>query len=269
MAHSSRPAAQAFDAIAPIFDARFENWESVAAQRRAVRRALAQAFPVRSRILEVGGGTGEDAVWLARQGHHVTLTDASAAMVRQARIKLAPLGGEAHIAAAEDLGLFADEHLGRDGTSFDGAFSNFAPLNCVEDLTPVACGLARLINPGGRVLLVLFGILSPGEILVEMLRGRSSQALRRFGRGPVSAQLGGKQFDVIYHSGAVLERAMRPWFRPVRRLGIGVFVPPSAAEPWISRHPEFLKALERLDRFAERPLALLGDHILYQFERNP
>ena len=62
-------------------------------------------------------------------------------------------------------------------------------------------------------------------------------------------------------------RAMRPWFRPVRRLGVGIFVPPSAAEPWISRHPRLLALLEVMDRLAERPFALLGDHILYQFER--
>ena len=48
---------------------------------------------------------------------------------------------------------------------------------------------------------------------------------------------------------------------------IGLFVPPSAAEPWISRHPRLLGLLEALDRGLSRPLAMLGDHVLYRFVR--
>jgi methyltransferase family protein len=33
---------------------------------------------------------------------------------------------------------------------FDGAFSNFSGLNCVEDLAAVARNLARLLKPGAR-----------------------------------------------------------------------------------------------------------------------
>jgi hypothetical protein len=49
--------------------------------------------------------------------------------------------------------------------------------------------------------------------------------------------------------------------------GVGIFVPPSAAEPWISGHPRLLGLLEAADRLAARPLAFLGDHILYRFVR--
>jgi hypothetical protein len=58
-----------------------------------------------------------------------------------------------------------------------------------------------------------------------------------------------------------------PWFKFESRQGIGIFVPPSAAEPWISGHPRLLAILEKLDRVVTRPLAPLGDHILYRFER--
>jgi hypothetical protein len=60
---------------------------------------------------------------------------------------------------------------------------------------------------------------------------------------------------------------MDPWFRLRRRVGVGVLVPPSAAEPWISRHPVLLRALELGDRALARPLAPLGDHVLHWFER--
>lgn len=257
-----RPAALAFEVVAPNFDDRFAAWQSVAAQRRAVRRVLLDVFPPGGRIFELGGGTGEDAAWLAERNFNLLLTDASPGMVKCAGTKLSPLGSRAEIAAAEELESFAECHA-----TFDGAFSNFAPLNCVGDLSPVARGLARLLKPGSAAILVVFGTMAPGEIIVECLRGRPNRALRRFRRGPVQAELGGRNFVVNYHRRRTIVSAMQPWFGLVRRLGIGIFVPPSAAEPWISRHPRLLDWLEKLDQMARRPLAILGDHVLYHFER--
>jgi ubiquinone/menaquinone biosynthesis C-methylase UbiE len=262
-----RPAALAFEAVAPNFDHRFAAWQSVAAQRRAVRRVLLEVFPPGGRIFELGGGTGEDAVWLAERNFSLFLTDPSPAMVERAKAKLAPSGSLADIAAAEELESFAERYAASGGAPFDAAFSNFAPLNCVEDISSVARGLARLLRSESPAVLVMFGTTAPGEIVVECLRGRPKQALRRFRRGSVQAELGGFTFAVRYHRRASIVLAMQPWFRLVRRRGIGIFVPPSAAEPWISRHPKLLGCLEWADRLASRPLARLGDHVLYHFER--
>jgi SAM-dependent methyltransferase len=262
-----RGAGAAFDAIAPIFDQRFGAWHSVAAQRRAVRDALLREFPERSHILELGGGTGEDAAFLAEAGYKVFLTDPSPTMVTLARAKLSPFGAQAEIASGEELESFATSHLSAGGELFDGAFSNFAPLNCVVDLQPVARGLAQLLKPGAPAMLVLFGTCCPGEMLTELLCKRPNQALRRFNRGPLLARLAKQQFPIVYHRRAELISAFAPWFALEKRLGIGVTVPPSAAEPWISRQPRLLCTMEILDRMLSRPLAVLGDHILYQFRR--
>ena len=255
------PAARAFDAVAGSFDDRFGTWLSVAAQRRAVRAVLADCFPVGSRLIEVGGGTGEDALWLMERGRDVLLTDPAPEMVRVARSKLGDCtGGIAKVAAAEEIGELA-------GARFDGAYSNFAALNCIGDLRPFAAGLARLLHVGAPAILVLFGTFCPGEMIVETVRGRPRNTLRRMARGDVPARLGGHDFTVRYHRAADLERAMAPWFEPRGRQGVGLFVPPSAAEPWISRHPKLLAAFERLDRALPPALALFGDHILYRFVR--
>jgi SAM-dependent methyltransferase len=262
-----RPAALAFDAIAPTFDSRFGAWCSVAAQRRAVRSSLLRTFPRGGHILELGGGTGEDAAFLAERGFDVLLTDPAPSMVEQAKIKLAPWRAQAQIAAAENTEEFAINHLSRGGAMFDGAFSNFAPLNCVADLTHVARGLARLLSSGAPAMLVLFGTFCPGEMVTEALRGRPQLALRRCKRGEVPARLAKREFHVIYHRRAAMERAFAPWFVLEKRLGVGVTVPPSAAEPWISTQPRLLSLMERLDRVLARPLACFGDHVLYQFRR--
>jgi ubiquinone/menaquinone biosynthesis C-methylase UbiE len=259
MSAALAPPARAFDAIAETFDERYGAWLSVAAQRRAVRERLLAAFPTGARVLEVGGGTGEDALWLARRGREVVLTDAAPAMVRVASAKLAG-AGRAVVSAAEEL-------EGLDEAPFDGAFSNFAALNCVADLAAFARGAARLLRPAAPLLLVVFGPLPPAEVAVQLAHGDARAALRRLSRGEVHARLGGREFTVRYHRPREIERALAPWFRPVERRGIGVFVPPSAAEPWISGHPRLLRAREALDRLASRPLALLGDHLLLPLRR--
>ena len=264
-------AVAAFDAIAGDFDATYGSWASVAAQRRAVRRQLERIFPVGARLLELGGGTGEDAVYLAARGRHVLLTDAAPRMLHAAQRKVESAGLDDRVsvrpAAVQSLHQIAADWTAAGEPPFDGAYSNFAALNCVEDLKTVAHGLANLLRTGGAVALVLFGTLPPGEILLQLARGRPGVAFRRFRTGAVPARLGGRSFSVWYHRPGAVARAFRPWFRLERRLGIGVFVPPSAAEPAISRYPRALAAMERLDVVLEHPLALLGDHVLFEFTR--
>jgi SAM-dependent methyltransferase len=197
------PAARAFDAVAVEFDRRYGEWRSVAAQRRAVRRELLRAFPRGARVLEIGGGTGEDALFLIRQGRDVLLTDASPAMVHLADAKLgARATNRPRVVPAEHLDSFAVERESAGEPLFDGAFSNFAALNCVTDQVPVARGLAGLVRPGARVLFVIFGTMSPGELVVQLLRREPAAAFRRLSRGDVRARLAKREFTVQARSSA-------------------------------------------------------------------
>jgi len=168
------------------------------------------------------------------------------------------------VASAEALRIITKQH---GPASFDGAFSNFAALNCVSDLNGFARGLAQLLRPGSQALLVVFGTFCPAEMVVEAIRGRPGNMFRRLKGGAAPAQLGGRSFDIHYHSARAFRRAMSPWFDLSDREAVGLFVPPSAAEPWISRHPRLLRSLEAMDSKVAGPLAMLGDHILYRFIR--
>lgn len=265
------PAVLAFDAMAARFDERFGPWKSVAVQRAAVRRELLASFPRGSSLLELGGGTGEDALFLAERGYRVHLTDGSPAMVAQASEKVARgrAGDRVTVerVAIEELDSFAGAREEAGASPFAGAYSNFAAFNCVEDHRGAAQALARLLEPGAPLLLVVFGPFSPGEVVTLVARGTFRSAFRRLSRRDVPAKVGGQAFTVTYPSPGALARAFAPWFALRRTVGIGVFVPPSSAEPWISGHPRLLALLERLDHLAARPLAIFGDHVLVALER--
>lgn len=266
---STLPAAvRAFDALAPAFDGAFAGWESVAAQRRAVRRELLAAFAPEARLLELGGGTGEDALFLAAEGRRVHVTDGAPAMIERTRAKARAAGLDDRVTAeAVTLEALDAWAAARTGVRFQGAYSNFASLNCVTDHASVARGLARVLRPGARSLLVVFGPASPVEVAVLLARGRFRAAFRRFSRRPAPARVAGETFTVTYPAPRAFAAAFAPWFTLRRTMGIGVFVPPSSAEPWVSYVPGAVAAGEALDRVLARPLALLADHVLLDFTR--
>lgn len=265
------PAVRAFDLTADRFDQRFGPWLSVAAQRRAVRRYLLDAFAPGYRLLELGAGTAEDALFMLERGYHVTVTDGSPQMVAHAADKIQRAGytAQAPVAQAvlEELDVFGGWTRKQGVPPYDGAYSNFAAVNCVRDLSTVATPLARLLRPGAACILVIFGPCSIGELVVQLIRRDWKAAVRRFNRSGAPARLGGEHFHVWYPSPRRVARSFSPWFRLRRVRGIGVLVPPSAAEPWISQFPRVVGALEAGDHILTRPAALLADHVLVHLER--
>ena len=264
------PAVRAFDKSALRFDERFGAWRSVAAQRAAVRRYLTRIFPVGSRLLELGAGTGEDAIYLMERERRVTLTDGSPRMVEFATEKVRAAGFGPATASVEQLILeeIGDYVAGAGGReAYDGAYSNFAALNCLPDLQGLGRPLARLVRPGGSLAFVVFGPCSVGEMVVELVRGRPAAAFRRLRRRAAPGRLGGESFEVWYPSPRAVASALAPYFRRRSIRGIGIMVPPSAAEPWISRFPRLVSSLEAADRVLSAPLALLADHVLIHLER--
>ena len=265
------PAVRAFNARADQFDGRYGTWLSVAAQRRAVQRYLVQTFARGSRLLELGGGTGEDALFLLERGYHVTLTDGSPRMIELASAKIQRAGradrAEVRQLVLESIGDFAASASAEGRPQYDGAFSNFAGINCLTDPSVLARPLAQMLRPGAACMLVVFGPYSIGEVVVELIRGEPRAAIRRFRPGAAPARLGGENFHVWYPRPADYARALAPYFTLRRVRGIGIMVPPSAAEPWISRFPRVIRAMEATDRLLSAPLAYLADHVLLHFER--
>ena len=134
-----------FDAVAEGYDQGFTFSNIGRAQRSAVWRELRRTFHAGDRVLEIGCGTGVDACFLAERGVKVVACDNSPAMIQVAVRRVREMGTN-----AVDLRLLAAENLAevQQEAPFDGVFSNFGALNCVEDLKAVGEDLGRLLKPG-------------------------------------------------------------------------------------------------------------------------
>jgi SAM-dependent methyltransferase len=263
--------ANPFDALAESYDQVFTRSLIGQAQRSAVWAELEKAFRPGDRVVEIGCGTGVDACFLAERGVSVLGCDTSPAMIQVASERVRQRA-KYFASASVELGTWPAERiatvsLGRD---FDGAFSNFGVLNCIQDVRRFACGLATRLKPGAKILVCLMGPCCLWEIAWFLAHGRPRRALRRFKRGGLTAEFreGGK-VQVYYPRIATLARKFAPQFRLRAIKGIGISVPPSYVSSFINRFPAVLDLAARADRLlAGCPgFRVLGDHTLVTFER--
>jgi len=260
-----------FDIVAAEYDAAFTEHRLGRWLREAVWAHLDTAFAPGDHVLELGCGTGEDAVYLARRGVQVHATDRSIGMLAVARHKAAVRGVTDRITFEQlDMRLFPCSPAHRTvKRTYDGGFSNFGALNALPDFHALASILAHWIRPGGRVLLVVMGPLCPWEWGWHLAHGQVRTAFQRLHRDTVAHIGHGTLMRVWYPSPRRLRQAFSPYFRHQATVGVGVVLPPTFARGLVDRRPGLFERLAVLDRRAGRtfPGTWLNDHYLACFER--
>lgn len=270
--HSSQTTgvADAFDALAPDYDAVWTESTVGRLQRRHVWRHLRSIFREGERILELGCGTGVDAAFLARIGVRVHAIDLSPRMVRAAQQRI----DEEGLGSRVTFEVRALEHVGdspRIGV-FDGALSDFGAINCLTDLRLAARNLAAILRPGGKLVLCFMGRFCLCETAYHLLHARPGRAFRRLRAartGIETVLVSSLPFRVYYPSIAELSTAFSGDFDLLSFRSIGILVPPSYLESWARTRQRTLFALASLDeRIGGWPLVRgTGDHRLAVFVR--
>jgi S-adenosylmethionine-dependent methyltransferase len=102
-------------------------------------------------ILDVGGGTGELALDLAREGHHVTLLDVSSAMLAQARERCRELATRIEFVCAD-----ASEIGSRFGAASFDVVACHSLLEFVSESAAFIAQLTQVLRAGG-LLSIVFG----------------------------------------------------------------------------------------------------------------
>lgn len=182
---------EAFDSVAADYDGPRGNNLAIQDMRGEMWRWLDASFAPGSRLIDLGCGTGLDAVHLAQKGHRVTATDWSERMVARTRDRACDAGLDAEAVDTRALGGHELQRLEGDA-AFDGAYSNLGPLNCVPDLGAVATECARLVKPGGRLVFTVIGRYCPWELAHYARQRRWKRAGIRFAKGTVAVGMNGR-----------------------------------------------------------------------------
>ena len=257
--------AAAFDGLANAYDAEFTATALAKVLRGMVWERYEHCFAGREHLLEIGCGTGEDAVHLASRGHRVFATDASEQMVRVARHKAARAG----VADRIQFQCVPIEELGAAllGQTFDGVYSNFGALNCAVRLDALAADLAAHLRGDAPLVCVVMGRHVPWEWAWFLARGEARKAFRRLRRG--GARWRG--LTVSYPTPTALASTLRPHFIARGSRALGAALPPSYAAGWLNRSPRALAMLTRAERALQRwpSTAAIADHYIFEAARSP
>ncbi len=259
---ASSDAAVAYDAIAARYDAIPEENRINRYMRAASLARLRSAFPAGSRVLEIGCGTGDEALALAAAGVRVTALDASGEMVRVARAKAAERGladaATFRQAAASDLPALADSL----GGPFDGGYASFS-LAYEADLRPVEAGLHSVLRPGATFLASLPSRVCAVELLLAIGSAHPAYAGRRL-RPWHGHKVGDSLVAIRTYTPRLLAEAMGRHFRLVGVEALPAIVPPPYMNRAYAKLGGLADAVERVDaRVRSRsPFRYLGDHFL-------
>ena len=135
--------------------ARLENPDDGAVEFAMTCHTLGVYLPSDARVLDIGGGPGRYAIWLAQRGHRVVLADLSSDLLSAARVKIDEAGVGTMVeeiveADARDLSHWADG-------SFDAVLclGPFYHLPNPNDRSRAAAELCRVLRPGGPAFVAL------------------------------------------------------------------------------------------------------------------
>lgn len=256
----------AFDEVAADYDAREADNPIMQLMRTRSLAMLDSAFPQGSTLLDVGCGTGTEAMWLAKRGRTVFAVDSSPQMLKVLSQRAAA-GGllvSSKLLRAGDLASLLDV---RGYASFDGAYSSFGALNTEPELGPTVAALSRLVRPGGRIVLSVMNRWCAAEIALLAASGRASEAFRRT-RQSILVGVGSAFTGVTYPSWPQLRRALDPEFRVLTVQALPLLLVPGAW-PALAPHGRTYRVLCRLDAILapRRPFSWLGDHLFVVAER--
>ncbi len=255
-------AASAFSKQSSIFDEIYIADTIIQYKRERVRDHIEKLLTPNSKILELNAGTGEDAIYFARKGHHVHATDISEGMQDQLVKKINRFSLTKNIST--EICSFTDlKHL-KNKSSYDLIFSNFAGLNCTANLKTVLDSFSSLLKPNGKVTLVLLPKFCLWETLL-VFKGKFKTAFRRFFKSKgASSHVEGIYFKCWYYNPSYIIRYLKKSFDAIAVEGLCTIVPPSYIKGFAEKHPgiyAFFKKKENKLK-SKWPWKYIGDYYI-------
>ncbi len=260
-------AAAAFTKQAVEFDRIYSSDTIIRYKRERVRNHLAQFLQPNSKILELNAGTGEDAVWLSSQSHMVHATDNSLGMLKVLQNKITGLNLMNFISTEKCS--FTDLTNLKNKGPYDYIFSNFAGLNCTDQLSNVLLSFQPLLKKNGMITLVILPPFCLWELLM-LFKGKFKTAFRRFNsKNGREANIDGLKFKCWYYKPSFVVETLKDNYELVSLEGLCSFVPPSYIENFGEKHPVAFKRLVRLENKLKTkwPWRSIGDYYIISLRK--
>lgn len=254
-----------FDPLARNYDRDFTHTPIGTHLRHRVHQRLLELFSTNNHLLEIGCGTGEDALFLAQHGIKVTATDASNEMLAITVEKTATWKSVTTLQL--DLNALPTKPITT--SPFDGVLSNFGALNCTAGWEYLAKWLAPQVTQGGTLGFAIMAPFCLWETLWHGLHFDFKTATRRWHDYSEFNPDSDQSMRIYYPTVKQITEAFRPHFERTCVKPLGLFLPPSDVYPVIEKRKRLLCLLTKLDNMTANvsKLALFADHYWIEFTK--
>lgn len=260
----------AFDSASEEYDHSIgSNFINVFTRERSIREVLRRVRPDEV-VLEIGCGTGTEAIRISKHVKTVVATDVSPAMVSLVRRKVEARRLQGKVEAlrlgAVEIGD-ARNHLPegrvRVAYSFNGA------LNCELQIGRFPRELWDLMEPEGVFVCSVRTDFCLEESLFRAGRLKFGKLAPRK-RQPIMVSVGGQDIPAYYYNPGRFARLFAPYFRVEKIVGLPAVVPPPSMNDIYVKLRSILSPLELAEAaLADRfPFNRWGDQALFVFNRN-
>jgi ubiquinone/menaquinone biosynthesis C-methylase UbiE len=259
----------AFDSAAEEYDFTISNnyinsW---------IRKASIAEIVMRSRpsdnLLEIGCGTGEEAIKISKYVNRVVATDVSEQMLKLLELKLRAkrLGSKVVpvLLRASDVGMMSDFTGGR---GFDIVYSLNGALNCEPAIGRFVYGLDDVLKEGGYFICSVRNTLCASEFVTHLAAMQLRKTSPRKHQ-PQMVSVGGRDIPAYYYPPSIFEHFFEGRLKLVRRLALPAVMPPAYLSDYYLGLGRLRAVLERLEAMVAHrfPMNLLGDQTLFVFRK--
>jgi ubiquinone/menaquinone biosynthesis C-methylase UbiE len=251
-----------FDQAAPNYDSHFTFSEIGKMQRNLVYNQLQKQLKNTKKILEINCGTGEDAIWLAKQNFQVTATDISEKMIEVAQSK----SNVEHLT----FKVLDSNTLSEEREKYNFLFSNFGGLNCLtkQELALFFKSASEILLDKGKMSLVIMPKNTLWEPFYFLLKFNFKTAFRRK-KEVVFANVEGEKVATYYYNPKDIVHLSQVNFEILEVKPIGFFIPPSYLEPFFTNKKILLKGLNFLENSIKEVsfLSKYADHYIITLQK--
>ena len=221
-------------------------------------------------LLEIGCGTGAEAIEISKHVKGIVATDVSEKMLELLKRKLDARGlnqkvvtARARASKIDTIRELLPTGAVRVAYSFNGA------LNCEPEIDDVPIHLSKIIQEDGYFLCSIRNTFCLPEALSHSLVFQFDKMNTRKEQ-PVMVSVGGMDIPSYYYSPTGFADFFRPWFRVRKVIGLPAFLPPAYLNDYYLRTGKARTILEKMesvlgDRF---PFNRFGDQTLFVFQRS-
>ncbi len=260
--------AHAFDSASEEYDFTIShNYINTWIRKRSIQELLSVSKPGDT-LLEIGCGTGAEAIELSRHVSKIIATDISERMIeilrkkveaRRLSSKIVPM--QASAANVSKLGELADGKV-QVAYSFNGA------LNCEPELNRFVDGLASVLASGGYFVCSVRNSLCLGEALSHAAVFQFDKMTPRK-RQPVMVSVGGMDIPAFYYTPTTFSKFFSSQFRLRKLVGLPAFLPPAYLSDYYVKFKDVASVLEKFELAlgGHFPFNRFGDQSLFVFQK--